>query len=42
MLNQQKEETIEKLKVFLPEILVEGLYNPAYKIPDFKYHENGI
>lgn len=38
MHNQQKEETIERLHVFLPDILVEILYNPAYNITDFKYH----
>lgn len=40
MHNQQKDdETIEELNVFLPEVVVEVLYNPAYKISDFKYHE---
>lgn len=38
MYNQQKEETIERLNVFLPDILVQVLYNPAYKMTDFKYH----
>lgn len=38
MHNQQKKETIESLNVFLPDILVEALYNPAYNMTDFKYH----
>ena len=37
--DQQKEETAEKLNVILPEILVEVLYNPTYKISDIKCHE---
>lgn len=40
MYNQQnKEETIERLNVFSPEILVEVSCNPVYKISDFTYHE---
>lgn len=39
MHNQQKEETIEKLNAFPPELLVEVFHNPIYKILDFKYHE---
>lgn len=39
---QKKEETIEKLNAFPPEILIVVLCKPFYKLSDFQYHEEAL